>query len=245
MKEFLYETHSHTAETSRCGRIPAASIIDRYKALGFTGIVTTDHLHNTYVSQVDLHHNWNEVVDDYMKGFNAAFQRGKEIDMDVIFGIEFRFPECENDYLVYGVDEAWLRAHPYVCGLSHDEFFATYGKEVLIIHAHPYRDGNEVVYENAVHGSEIFNGNPRHENHNEKALKLCQRHPDYYRLAGSDCHRDGDEGRCGILFPHRVKDSFEYKHMIETMQFRLWIPESPETVEADEQMRQNTAMRIS
>lgn len=237
MQEFLYEPHLHTAETSRCGRIPAAAIVDRYQQLGFSGIVTTDHLHNTYLSQVDPRHNWDEAVDAYMKGFKAAFRRGQEIGLDVIFGIELRFPERDNDYLIYGVDEAWLRANPYLCGLSPEEFFAAYGHQVLIIHAHPYRDGNEWVCEQAIHGAEIFNGNPRHDNHNEKALALCERHPEYYRLAGSDCHRDGDEGRCGILLPQRVKDSFEYKNMIESQNFKLWIPESPQTIAADSAMR--------
>ena len=55
-----------------------------------------------------------------------------------------------------------------------------------------------MVQETAIHGAEIINGNPRHENNNDKALELCRRHPEYYRLAGSDTHRDGDEA---VLWP--------------------------------------------
>ena len=41
--------------------------------------------------------------------------RGDELGLDVILGAELRFPENDNDYLVYGIDEAWLRANPYLC----------------------------------------------------------------------------------------------------------------------------------
>ena len=121
--------------------------------------------------------------------------------------------------------------------MSHREFFEKFLNEVLIIHAHPYRDGNSVVFEDSVHGSEIINGNPRHENGNEKALELCRRHSNFYRLAGSDTHQDGDEARAGVILQERVRDSFAYKHLIETRQFRLWAPDFRPLVDADEIMR--------
>lgn len=237
MNGYLYDPHVHTSETSKCGHLPAADVVDRYVRNGFSGIVITDHLHNEYLSRVDVTHNWDDVVDRYMAGYRAAKTRGAEVGLDVIFGTELRFPENDNDYLVYGIDEAWLRRTPYICNMSHSEFFAKFHNEVLIIHAHPYRDGNTVVFEDSVHGSEIINGNPRHENGNEKALELCRRHPEFYRLAGSDTHQAGDEARAGVLLPERVKDSFTYKHLIETTQFKLWSPEFQSFVDADEAMR--------
>ena len=93
------------------------------------------------------------------------------------------------------------------------------------------------MQETAVHGAEIINGNPRHENNNDKALELCLRHPAYYRLAGSDTHRDGDEAQAGVILPERVKDSYAYKHMIETRQFHLWSPKYQSFVDADEKIR--------
>jgi len=93
------------------------------------------------------------------------------------------------------------------------------------------------VQETAVHGAEIINGNPRHENNNDKALELCRRHPEYYRLAGSDTHRDGDEARTAVILPERVQDSFAYKRIIESRRFRLWSPSFQEFVEADEAIR--------
>ena len=241
MNGFLYDPHTHTSETSRCGHLPAAEVVDRYVKQGFTGLVVTDHLHPEYLSRIDTQHNWDAVMDHYLSGYRASKKRGDEVGFDVILGAELRFPENDNDYLVYGIDEQWLRSNPYMCCMSAVEFFAKFHDQVLIIHAHPYRDGNKEVFESAVHGSEIINGNPRHENGNELALALCRRHPGFFRLAGTDTHQAGDEGQAGIILPERVKDSFAYKKMIETMNFKLWSPGFQSFVDADEAMRKEAA----
>ena len=156
----------------------------------------------------------------------------------MLLGAELRFPENDNDYLVYGIDENWLRSNPYICCMSAQEFFDKYHNQVLIIHAHPFRKGSAPVQETAVHGAEIINGNPRHENNNDLALALCRRHPEYYRLAGSG-HPPGrgTRHRPGVLLPEKPKDSFAYKHLIETRRFRLWSPSFQSYVDADEEMR--------
>ncbi len=238
MKGYLYDPHTHTSETSKCGHLPAADVVDRYARHGFSGLVVTDHLHPEYLSRIDTTHNWDAVMDHYLSGYHASKARGDEVGLDVILGAELRFPENDRDYLVYGIDEQWLRSNPYMCCMSAREFFQKFHNDVLIIHAHPYRDNGHEVFEDAVHGSEIINGNPRHANYNERALELCRRHPAYYRLAGSDTHQAGDEARAGVILPERVKDSFAYKHMIETMQFQLWsVDEFQSFVDADEAMR--------
>ncbi|MDE6456219.1 MAG: hypothetical protein K2L38_10020 [Dysosmobacter sp.] len=237
MNGYRYDPHTHTAETSRCGHLYAADVVDRYVRNGFTGLVVTDHLHPEYLSRIDTEHNWDKVMDHYLSGYHASKRRGDEVGLDVILGAELRFPENDNDYLVYGIDEQWLRSNPYICCMSAQEFFDKYHSQVLIIHAHPFRRGSAPVQETAVHGAEIINGNPRHENNNDKALELCRRHPEYFRLAGSDTHRDGDEARTAVILPERVRDSFAYKRMIESRRFRLWSPAFQEFVEADEAIR--------
>lgn len=237
MKGYLYDPHTHTSETSKCGKVSAAETVNRYHKNGFTGLVVTDHLHPEYLSWVDTDHDWDKVMDHFLSGYHASKQRGDELGFDVILGAELRFPENDNDYLVFGIDEAWLRANPYMCCMSAQEFYDKFHDEVLIIHAHPYRNGSAPVQETAIHGAEVANCNPRHDNHNDQAWELCCRHPEYFRLAGSDAHRDGDETRAGIILPERVKDSFQFKHMIETKQFHLWSPELQSYVDLDEAKR--------
>jgi hypothetical protein len=237
MNGYLYDPHTHTSETSKCGHLPAADVVDRYVRNGFSGLVVTDHLHPEYLSRIDTQHSWDAVMDHYLTGYHASKKRGDEVGLDVILGAEFRFPENDNDYLVYGIDEQWLRSNPYACCMSAQEFYDKFHDQVLIIHAHPFRKGSAPVQETAIHGSEIINGNPRHENNNDQALALCRRHPEYLRLAGSDTHRDGDEARAGVILPERVKDSFAYKRMIETRQFHLWSQEFQYFVDQDEAIR--------
>ena len=237
MNGYLYDPHTHTSETSKCGHLPAADVVDRYVRNGFTGLVVTDHLHPEYLSRIDVQHNWDAVMDHYLTGYHASKKRGDEVGLDVILGAELRFPENDNDYLVYGIDEQWLRSNPYMCCMSAQEFYDKFHNEVLIIHAHPFREGSAPVQETAIHGAEIINNNPRHENNNDQALAMCRRHPEYFRLAGSDTHRDGDEARAGVILPERVKDSRAYKHMIETLQFQPWCPDYPDILAADAEMR--------
>ena len=159
MQGYLYDPHTHTAETSKCGHLPAADVVERYVKHGFSGLVVTDHLHPEYLSRIDTEHDWQKAMDHYLSGYKASKKRGDELGFDVILGAELRFPQNDNDYLVYGIDEDWLRSNPYMCCTSAREFYEKFHNEVLIIHAHPYRDGNTTVFEDAVDGTEIINGN--------------------------------------------------------------------------------------
>ena len=235
--QYFYDTHIHTVETSPCGKIPGAETVDYYASHGYSGLVITDHLHPLFLEIADTEHDWDLVVDRYMAGYKAAKRRGDEIGFDVIFGAEMRFPENDNDYLVYGIDEKWLRAHPYVICQHAREFFRKYRDEVLVMHAHPYRDGNMTVFEDAVHGVELINTNIRHNNWPSRALELCQRHPEYYRQAGSDMHRTDDRCRAGIISDKPIRDSFEYADLIRSGNYSLYAPEFPEYVEADAEMK--------
>ena len=38
MNGYRYDPHTHTAETSRCGHLYAADVVDRYVRNGFTGL---------------------------------------------------------------------------------------------------------------------------------------------------------------------------------------------------------------
>ena len=44
MKEYLFEMHAHTSQTSRCGEVPAEQVVNTFKNLGYDGIVITDHM---------------------------------------------------------------------------------------------------------------------------------------------------------------------------------------------------------
>lgn len=221
---YRYELHLHTSESSNCGHVAAVDQVKTYHELGYTGICVTDHLHNTQIGHYDVPNDWHAIIDRYLMGYRAAKAAGDAIGLDVIFGVELRFPENNSDYLIYGIDEAWLYAHPWITQMDHQSFFDRYKDEVLIIHAHPYRNCDEVFYD-CVHGIEIVNCNPRHDSRNALALQLAKENPHLYRTVGSDAHQIGDEGRAAIVTEERIRDSFALKDVITSGRYRNECPE--------------------
>lgn len=233
---FKYELHLHTSETSWCGRVPAAVQVQRLKALGYDGLVVTDHLHAGYLEEVGPERtdaNWQALIDRHMLGYTAAAAEGERLGVSVILCAELRFPEDERDYLAFGITEDWLRAHPYCILLSHEEFFDRYGKELLIVQAHPFRhyDDPDTAH---LGGLEIVNCNPRHESRNRLALDRAKEWPGLVRTVGSDVHRDGDEGRGAVLFEKRVTTPAELREELLAGRFQLWCPDFEELVNESE-----------
>lgn len=220
---YCYELHLHTKETSHCGHVPAAEQVRVYHELGYTGLCVTDHLHDGYYDPSLDAAGWRDAMEQHLSGYRAAKAAGEALGMDILLGAELRFPENDSDYLIYGIDENWLFDNPHMCHLNHKEFYERYKDEVLIIHAHPFRNCDEVFWD-SVHGLEIANANPRHDSRNELALALYKAHPYLYPTVGSDAHRDGDQGRSALLCEHRIRNSFELKQVITSRQYTLRCP---------------------
>ena len=219
---FKYDTHTHTYETSLCGLIPAADLAEMYQELNYSGIVITDHLNDEYISSLDCKEDWNACIDHFLRGYKKALERGNKIGLDVILGAEIQFESTnDNHYLLYGIDEAFLRQNPYLHRLDPWEFFRRFGSEVLIIHAHPFRDGNETVFCECVHGIEVFNGSPRHESRNEKALALYESKPEFYPFCGSDAHCNEDLGKAGMLFNGRISGSHAFHEAVKRKEYAM------------------------
>ena len=227
---YKFDLHVHTAETSRCGHVPAAEMAADYKRRGYDGIAVTDHLHETYISSLDCRDDWQQCVTAYLSGYRAARAAGDAIGLTVVLGVELRFPENDSDYLLYGVDEAFLRRNPYPHRTDHAAFFKKYGGELLIIQAHPYRNC-DVVYDDAIHGLEVVNAHPRHDSRNELALALAERRPGLYRLCGSDAHQPPDAGRAAVLFEDGIWDSFAVKAAVEAGRYRLFCPDYADIIQ--------------
>ena len=213
-KLFKIEAHLHTAESSRCGYVSGADFVERYHLLGYDGLVVTDHLHEDFVSGLNCRNDWNACMDLFLGGYKRAKRQGEKVGLNVMLGAEIRFPEPNgSDYLIYGIDEEFLRKNPYLYKTTPQDFFKRYGDEILIIHAHPFRK-NEVVFTDSIHGIELYNSNPRHNNNTEKAVELSKAHPELYLIAGSDAHREGDISRGWMLFNKPVTTSREFREAI-------------------------------
>jgi len=216
-KAYKFDPHTHTAESSLCSLLSANEMVDMYHAAGFGGIAVTDHIHEYFVSKCG---DWDACVDRLLSGYKNAKSRGDELGLDVILGVEIRFNNVYGDFLVYGMDEKFLRQNPYIHRLNPQEFFKCHGDELLIIQAHPYR-GEDSPKLDCVHGLEVYNDNPRHVNNNDKTVALCASRPELYTTSASDTHQAGDVGTGWMEFNQPVVDAWQFRDLVRGREYLL------------------------
>ena len=200
---YLYETHLHTFEASRCAKTPAREFIPYYLDQGYRGIVVTDHFYGNVSYKADRSLPWRDQVDSYCRGYEEALDEGVKRGLDVFFGIEQHFDGDEA--LIYGVDKQWLYDHPDIIRWNRRELFDQVSSAGgCVVQAHPFRvrDYISCVRLNSfVHGVEAFNGgnNPWDDRY---ALAYAK-HMNLPVTAGTDMHTIGgrpDRYNFGVTF---------------------------------------------
>lgn len=214
MNQYIYDTHIHTSEVSPCARVDGATVARLYKQAGYSGIVITDHYFDGYFET--LQGSWKEKVDAYLQGYRKAYNEGEKIGLKVILGIELRFNENDNDYLIYGIDEAFLKEHEKLYELDLKRFFEIIKNSTAVIYqAHPFRSWATPANPEYLHGVEVFNGNPRHDSMNHKALEFAEKYG-LKKLSGSDFHQTEDLAIGGVVFSEAPTDSFEFAQLLSS-----------------------------
>lgn len=135
---FLYETHMHTCQGSGCGVSTGAEHARAYKALGYTGIIITDHFFRGNTA-VPRQLPWEQRIQQFCSGYEDAYREGQRIGLDVFFGWEENFNG--DEYLVYGLDKSWMLSHPEMEHWTRAQQLSEvhrYGG--CVIQAHPFRD---------------------------------------------------------------------------------------------------------
>lgn len=219
--EYLYETHCHCAQGSRCARSSSQELVAAYRAAGYAGLVLTDHfvLGNTAVNRSLP---WAAQMECYYGAFLAA-KEAAGADFDVIFGIEHA---CgDGEFLCYGIDLDFLLDNPRIPELNLDAFVALvhdYGG--VVIQAHPFRwsPPGTALRLDILDGIEVYNA-ANHPDANRVA-QTCARG---ICTAGGDVHFAGDSriGQAGIYLPYRVQTSQELAKALKQNHHRLHIRE--------------------
>ncbi|MBQ8555954.1 MAG: PHP domain-containing protein [Clostridia bacterium] len=186
---YLYETHLHTCQGSACGHSTGAEHARYYKEIGYTGIIVTDHFFGGNTA-VPRHLPWKERIDWFCSGYEDALIQGQKIGLDVFFGWEQTFDG--DDYLVYGLDKAYMLAHPDMEHWSRKEQYETvHAAGGCVIQAHPFRMRG---YISAIHlGDRFADGVETANAGNTPAQDAYARHfalqHGLYQTCGSDNHR--------------------------------------------------------
>jgi predicted metal-dependent phosphoesterase TrpH len=129
MSPFRIDLHVHTRETSFCGRTEGRLVAELYKKAGYDGIVITDHYNKGFFRRLPTGLTWAEKIDHFLRGYRNAREEGEKIGLTVLLGIELKFNDSPQEFLIYGLDEAFLIKYPelYKMGIKK---FRNFSKEL-------------------------------------------------------------------------------------------------------------------
>ena len=222
MLPYLYETHVHTSEVSRCGHVPAAEVVRNYIDLGFNGIVLTDHInHSAFRNIPDA--PWDEKVTFYLTAYRIACETAEKLDPDfrVLLGAELRLDGFDNDYLLFGVDEAFLRANPDLMQMEFAQMAdCVHEAGMLLVQAHPFREDMTIVDWTKLDGVETYNGNDSHESNNPIADAWADRHG-LLKTSGNDYHGTFGKKLGGIRTKEPIADNAHLLRVLRSGEYEF------------------------
>lgn len=209
MNIYKYDTHLHTSSASDCAAASPEEMVDFYRARGYSGFVVTDHFMNGN-SSVDRSLPWHEQIDWFCSGYEKAKAYGDKVGFSVFLGIEYNFQGTE--FLLYGLDKPWLKAHPELMELSLCKALRLVrGAGAFVIHAHPFREAGYIemvrLVPDLTDAVEIFNvGNLwRGGKANERARAYAASYG-LPPVSGSDRHHAEGDLDAGIILQAPAAD---------------------------------------
>ena len=195
IKDYRYKTelHVHTSPVSNCGHVSAGETVAMYAELGVDALVITNHY-----NQFSTFPEYGRCVspEDFLRDYYDACEVGAEKGVNVILGVEVRFTENMNDYLVYGVEPSDIEKFATYFDKGIERFYRECKtKRNLILQAHPFRKGMELAPLDFIDGIESFN---LHADHNG-AVSLAAKYARENKLivsGGSDFHKPHHLAAC-------------------------------------------------
>ncbi len=219
MSKYLYETHAHTAETSTCANKSARETIDHYKAEGYNGIIITDHMHHGTFKRV-RGLSPEQKTAHFLKGYHEA-KKYEDDNFKVILGMEIRFLDEDNDYLLYGFDEGFIHGDELTKIASLEEFRPIIEKNgLMIFQAHPYRSHMTRANPALLDGVEVYNGHGGHKSHNELAYAFAKEHS-LRMLSGSDYHGEALMEKGGVYFDKQITTPRELVEALRNNEYTM------------------------
>ena len=190
---YLYETHLHTAPVSRCASASVRESVEFYKNIGYAGIFITNHFVDGNIN-IAPSLPYAERIEFYVSAYEEALRVGKEIGIDVFFGVEASY--LGTDFIIYGLDAAWYLAHPEIEDMKYSARLSYLSEAgALIIQAHPFREAAYIdhirLFPRNVYGVETYNAcrTPFENN----MAELYAKHYGLPEFSGSDNHHGGKQ----------------------------------------------------
>lgn len=214
IKEYPHKTelHCHSSNISRCSQISIPEMLSTYKFEGYSGLVITNHF---YPWQPKTRLTYKKYVDDYIKEYHTLAEKGEAMGIKVYLGMEIRFEENENDYLVYGIDEDLIKKELSPKMKTLKDFVSSVKSEKnLILQAHPFRTGMKLMPRELLDGIEVYNVHPNHNSRVGFAAKYAEEIGGVC-TCGTDFHHTGQGALSALLTREVPKDSFDLVNYIK------------------------------
>jgi len=224
--QYKTELHAHTSEVSTCADFTAPEVAERYIAAGYTTLVLTNHFTSKIIKPMGA--DWDQKIDYFVAPYRhmKEYAKGR---LNVILGCELFLDESaekylhlgRNEYLLYGPVEEFLRANPDLQQRKLKELLPlAHEWGVLVIQAHPFRSGTQIVNPDRVDGYEVFNAHPKQDARNHQALAWARLHGKIM-TSGSDFHHPYSPEAGGILSDVPVTDSVQLTELLRSGQYTL------------------------
>lgn len=221
--EFKTELHCHTAEVSPCSNESGKEVAEKYIAAGYTTLVIANHAAWDVFYECIEAEGWEAKIEHYYDSIelvrNAAAGR-----LHVIDGMEIRFNENGNDYLVFGMTKEFMLSHPDVFAMTHGEFHKiARDNGMLLIQAHPLRSWCQLSDPEDVDGYEVFNGHIAHSSHNSKIEKWVRglQNESIIMTSGTDSHRAIHVPNAGITTDFEITNTEELISVLKSGNYTL------------------------
>lgn len=202
---FKTELHCHSKSVSECARVSNEEIINKYTEAGYTTLVLANHFNLGTQRFHKCENSYQDFVTAYIKGYKDL-KRDAEGKLTVLLGMELRFTQNINDYLVFGITEEFLRAHDELY-LMNPESFSKLAREngFLFIQAHPFRNSMTVTPPHLLDGVEVYNGHKGHDSRNDIAEMWADKFG-LIKTSGTDFHYNHVPANAGILTEEKIED---------------------------------------
>lgn len=218
------DLHVHTSEISNCGRLTCSEVVRLYSQAGYDAIVITNHFSrqefSTFTGKggTDFHKSYFDTI-------RLAEAEGKKHGLLVLGGMELRFDDSSNDYLVFGMTEELCRDMEKIFSMRPADF-SLFAQEhgLLFYQAHPFRNGMKVVDPKLLFGIEICNTHPRHDSRNDIAAAWAEKYS-LHQIGGSDCHQIQDVGSSFITTDQPLENSSDLLHILKNDLYTIGVSE--------------------
>lgn len=216
MMQYKTELHCHSKDASECSHESAERIVEKYLAAGYATVCLTNH----FCPESGDETNWEAKVDrlfyayEKLKAASAGWLR-------VVMGMELRFTQNNNDYLVFGFDQQYLLDRPDLHKMGLGRFIQMARADGLFtVQAHPCRYGMTTVQPDRLDGMEVYNGHPGHNSNNDIALHWAEKYG-LIQTSGTDHHNQNHRPNGGILTAFPIGTAEDLIRTLKSGQYQL------------------------